>query len=422
MLLNYSVSFKAMDHYIAAHNAAQPTLRTKVRTSMIHTARELIRIYGVVLQRKDRQSPIDLKNLPSLWTNNPQLATLTQGCSRTMQRHLKRLQEAGIITHKIFHGSKRSYELLINPEIIFINREQAPEITDLSTLEDKKKTTDTQFFKNDTGTKCPGTDTRNITRNKINILKAVNKLKQQLQSPQKEITAVTGNTKEKDSLSLKVLETTGNTFAGNTQMKELEKKPDVQDAQVKELRREQTAPTVALDAPEGDEQPRHSFFAPYVIALWKLAKAELYHDVHLTTSQCEIALQLLEKWYEPVSVDRLERVHEVYCSRITLVKKYLNADLKNRYVQLPYLYFDPENPSGFAGTKKWYDRQKRQQKGRSSSRILYQQIARFKSNERYDTATAQPRLPLFRACEHQVKKLKNPELLQSFYEAVLTNS
>ncbi len=421
MLLNYSVSFKAMDHYIANYNKSQPTLATKVRISMIHTARELLRIYGVVLLRRDRKSPIDLNNLPPLWTNNPQLATLTQGCSRTMQRHLKRLLQAEIITRKVFHGSKRSYELLINPKIIFINGEQLPKTPDLSTVTDKNKNTDNQFFKNNTGTKCPHTDTRNSTRNKNNILMAVNKLQQQLASPQKEITAVTGNIKKMDSLSLHALEKTGNTFTGNTQMKDLQKKSGIQPAQMKEPEREKSF-TEAQKRDKLPEKSRSSFSAPYVAALWNLAKEELYKDVHLTKSQCQIALKLLEKWYEPVSKDRLEAVHEIYCARIALVKKYLHADLQNRYVQLPYRYFDPQNPSGFAGTKKWYQSQKQQQKKRSSSRVLFQQIERFKRNERSDTSTSQPRLPLFRSCEQQLKKLKKPELLQHFYQAVLTDA
>ena len=201
-------------------------------------------------------------------------------------------------------------------------------------------------------------------------------------------------------------------------MKESKKK---QDAQVKELGREQADLTVALDAPGGARNSRHSFYAPYLSALWKLAKAELYPQVHLTRSQCEIALKLLEKWYEPIPEDRIEKVHEVYCARIAMVKKYLNADLQNRYVQLPYLYFDPQNASGFAGTKKWYERQSMQQRKRSSSRILFQQIERFKRNERYDTAISQPRLPLFRECERRVKKLQQPELLQTFYKAIVTD-
>ena len=58
--------------------------------------------------------------IPSLKTNGELLAKFRENiCSRTSRTHIKQLMELGLITKKVFHGSKSRYELFFNTDILF---------------------------------------------------------------------------------------------------------------------------------------------------------------------------------------------------------------------------------------------------------------------------------------------------------------
>ncbi|MBW4968757.1 winged helix-turn-helix transcriptional regulator, partial [Pseudoalteromonas sp. CR1] len=75
------------------------------------TAKDIIKIYGLSLLKASNVTTLDLKNLPPLKTNNLQLAKMGNASPRTIQRHLKRLIDAGIIINKIWHGTNSGYDL-----------------------------------------------------------------------------------------------------------------------------------------------------------------------------------------------------------------------------------------------------------------------------------------------------------------------
>ena len=184
-----------------------------------------------------------------------------------------------------------------------------------------------------------------------------------------------------------------------------------------------SAGNIGIDQDKNDDcyscdTTRHAFLSKYVQELWGLAREKLYKDTWLNKRQCTIAQTLLYRWYEPVSNDKLAYVHQVYVDRIDLVYRYIEKDRLHRFVTLPYLYFDPNNPDGFAGTKSWYEAEKTYKWDLKLQRILRQQIRKFKRNEAKDTAVARPRLEVYRECEQRLGKLKVPKLLNKFYAAV----
>ncbi len=436
MLVNYSISLKALDRFVEGYNGAQITRATQIRGSMIHTAKELIRLYGVSLLKSNKIKPVTAQNIPSLRTNNIQLGKLTQMSGRTIQRHIKRLKEAGIITDKIGHGSNSSYELWINPKILWIkglkNLKNAKKKQDANKILDSEN----QYFKNSHLTKCPHTDTRNFTRNKNNILIAVDKLRRIWQEQAAADPVFNGNA-ARDSRERSLLPQTAFKFtrnatgdkAGDTQLKDHKKN----DTQLKENwraqngtenrmvdgRQTQLESSLPLDATGNNDPTRHSFLVSHAEELWKLALEKLYGDTQLTKNQHKIAIQLLLKWYSPVGNEKLKYVHQVYKERIAIVEKYIRKDPSSRFVTLPYLYFDPSNPKGFAGTKSWYEKEKAHKKKLSYQKILRDQIKKFKKNVIKDTAEGRPLLTVYRECEQRIGKLGDPELRQAFYGAVL---
>ena len=118
LVINYSISYKALDQFVEYHNDSHEALSDKIKASVLLTAKEIIRIYGAFLIKANGIMELTAENLPALKTNNSQLAGLVKVSPRTIQRHIIKLQEAGIITGKEFCGSNSGYELLINPKIL----------------------------------------------------------------------------------------------------------------------------------------------------------------------------------------------------------------------------------------------------------------------------------------------------------------
>jgi hypothetical protein len=402
-IIQYSTAFNALEGYVNQHNASTKDLSSHIRQAMILTTQEIIKIYSISLLKANSIAAIDLQNLPPLKTNNVQLAKRAKASTRTIQRHLKRLIEANIITKKIWHGSNSGYELFINPNILLIGGVKAVNKPKSELQTEKSKSTDNQFFKNSKTTTCPHTDTSNNGYIN-NIIIGVDKLKTKASS-----LPLTNGYESRNA--------TSNTFTGYTGKIDPKKNNDAGEIERKSRATDQTGAEIS-----GVDQARSASLSFYVKSFWKLARNTIYKDHYLTQSQEEMALKLLQLWYEPVSDKQLQNVHEVYVSRLGIVQKYIAKDPTKRYVQLPDKYFDPKNPSGFTGTRIWYQKQKKREYEVRLKLILQAQIRRFLNNEKKETAKQKPRLELFRSCETRISKLGQPELLNTFHASVLNHS
>ncbi|WP_281989756.1 hypothetical protein [Aquimarina aggregata] len=411
MIINYSISFEALDQFVLRFNKDQETIGTQVRQSMTATAREVIKIYGASLVKLHKVTPLDACNLPSLRTNNMQLATITRASDRTIRRHIKRLLKCGILIEKIWHGSHSSYELFINPKILWINGVGSVDKVKDKEKDSEKLKTENQGIKNNRGTKCPHSYTNKKTNKRNNRIIGVDKLQNSWDVNFDKDLNRTEKTRRKDLLK--------------------------EDARRKDAWREKTeidektaqgrqtsAENIEIGASRKGNEPfcnasRHAFLSKYVHELWGLAKEVLYKDVWLNKRQCNIALSLLYQWYEPVSEENIVHAHKIYVDRIHLVVRYINKDPEHRFVTLPYLYFDPTNEEGFKGTMPWYQADKKHKEGLKLKKILQEEIRKFKNNEKKDTAEARPRLAVYRECEQRIDKLGIPKLLSKFYAAVM---
>ena len=402
-IIQYSTAFKALDFYVSKHNSSQQDLSSHIRQAMILTAREIIKIYSLSLLKANSIKAVDFQNLPPLKTNNVQLAKRAKASTRTIQRHLKRLIEAGVIIKKIWHGSNSGYELFINPNILLIGGVKAVDKPKNDSKVNKTKVADNQFFKNNIAPICPHTDTSNNGYIN-NIIIGVDKLK-------------TTTSSLPLSSSSKSRNATSNTLTGYTGKIAPKKNNDAGEIARNKRDTEQTGGEISRA-----DLARSASLSFYVNALWKLARNTIYNTHYLTKSQEVKAKELLFKWYDPVPDKKLEIVHQVYVERLGIVQKYIAKDPKNRYVQLPDKYFNPKNTSGFSGTRAWYNQQKKRELEVQMKLVLHAQIRRFLSNEKKETAKQKPRLALFRACETRLGKLGQPQLVREFHASVLNHS
>lgn len=429
IVINYSTSFKALDNYIKNHNDSTDQLSEQVRQGAAASAKDIIRIYGLFLVKENGIKEIDTNNLPPIRTNNVQLAKMGNASPRTIQRHIIRLQEAGIITNKIWRGSKSGYDLFINPNILLARCRKTQKEVEKSLNMALKQSTDNDLLIEINTTTCRHTDSCNNSYKSNNLLKGGDNLKssEQIDTDGNDSGYKTGNKFKRSSqpkLPLGVLTgendlsgyDTGNKKTGNTGEKVAKKIKDAGE-KVRRKRAENQRPG-EVKSPELDPA-RSASLNLYVSLLWSFAKSFLYSHVYLTERQEEIGKKLLYDWYEPVSTQHLSKVHQIYIGRMGLVRKFIEKDPENRFVQLPFKYFDINNPNGFAGTKKWWKEHEKRKKEVQAKLILHAQIRRFINNQQKEASKQKPPLRLYQECETRVGKLGDPLLLEQFHAAIL---
>lgn len=427
LVVHYSSSFAALKKHILRHNSSRKKLSEHIRQSTMATARDIICIYGLFLIKVSNLHDINPEDLPPLRTNNVQLARVGNTSPRTIQRHIKRLLEAGILLGKKWHGTNSSYELFINPQVLFISRRiNAKNIQQsLETLLRENHEYDLLINEIEKHTStCPYTDTGYNGYIKNNVLKAVDKPGPMDENPALDENPQpdAGHISKRSSLPLTECSsgagyTTGHT-AGHTGEKVAQKSEEAGEKERSSGAGEKQDEESVTDT----DPARSASLQWYAYLLWTLAKNLLYKDRFLTQRQEMIAQKLLIQWYQPVQTKHLQDVHEIYVERIGLVKKYLDKDPERRYVQLPYRYFDPYNPSGFTATKKWYRIHLKRKLDVQAKLILHNQIRRFILNQQKAPDKQRSPYDLYRECEQRVGKLGDTSLLEQFYAATLNPS
>jgi len=424
LIIHYNTAYKALNAHIDVHNKRTKELKDKVRLSVVATARELIRLYGASLVKANRVEKLDLENLPSLRTNNVQLAKAGHGSGRTIQRHLLKLKKAGIITKKVWHGSNASYEVWINPDILKI-KESKPAKTPEELKEELNKIAERALEKelsSEKNTKCPHTETGN---NKNNIVIEGVKVDKSddCESGGEGMCDETIRHEPKlmdDAAGNDTGNATGNTERGNPfggkyrgTGKKMRSRLEKKGAGGRASEADQTI----VENENQLERKREIDF--HVDLLWSMAKNTLYSERYLTNGQVEKAKAHLYEWYDAVSTERLSWIHQVYTERIALAHKYVKKDPRNRFITLPATYFDLENMKGFRGTKVWWEKQTAHEREVKHKLVLHAQVRRFLNNLKKNSADRIPPLKLFRDCEARIGKLGDSSLLEAFHAQVL---
>lgn len=431
-IIHFSTVFKVLDQFVKTHNSNSDTLSNHLRQPVIATAKEIIKIYGLSLLKAHKIQPLEVGNIPPLETNSAQLAKMANVSARTIRRHIQRLLDANVLTEKVFKGRKANYELRFNSNILLISGLKPVNKDDLEEHDQKKETTDNQFFKKSLRTTCPQSNPSNNSYINNVIIAVDNKIKRSSLSltshyfsGNKTGNKFSGYVEKEGAKQINELLTQGTPGAKKNVPKSAEfceKYPaNSYDLQTNVVEKEGQSNQVRKQAKDTVSMLETSCFSSldlYVDSLWNLSKNTIYKNTFLTEHQELRAKELLWDWYAPVAEPNLAKVHNIYVQRIELVCKYLAKDPENRYVQLPDRYFDVNNKYGFTGTKAWYETHIKAKRKTRLKLILHAQIRRFVNNENKDTSKQAPRLKLFRECERRVINLKKPELTHQFYATI----
>jgi hypothetical protein len=415
IVIHYPTAFKALDNYIDEYNATVAIKTDRLRTGAVMTAKELIRIYGISLLKANGCQEIQVNKLPTLQTNNIQLAKLVKCSSRSIQRHIIKLRKAKIIIEKIFHGSNSNYEVLINPIILLIKQKLTVDKTnqDLQqALIQAKQNEAKSSVSNLQKTICPDTYSSN-TRNINNIIiRVCNSFKITTHSSLynlKSCSQMLTNENKSGNAGGYGSGNTGEIASENSKSQEKKLKEAGEIASRVDDRANKIIPS---------DTTRDNFLSMYASLLWLTTRNLLYKTADLTNRQVLIAKNLIRKLYEPVLTEKLSNTHQHYIERIILVSKYLKKD-PTRFVPLPYKYFDTNNPNGFIGTKKWHKADQTRKREVERELTLSRLIRKYQNNEKKPHPHKKQPLQLFRECENMLGKFNDPTLTERFHAAVL---
>ena len=422
----FSSTYKALDRFIDLHNANCEELTERIRGNVHHTAKEIIRVYGAQLLKSKQAAP------PNAWkplqTNNGQLATLTKTSTRTIQRHVLKLIEVGILEQKKVTG--KGYQLYVNPRLLKTStplqntggdkvRNAASPVVG---REEERETLEADLPP--TSTNCLPSYTGNSNNN---IIIAVDSGQQHTPQVLSALVTLSNNTgytltgyTEKQVGGLQnegfgKSSTQGNGFASFGQTKKEAENTPVEklvfdaEKQVHATRYDNLSPQVT---------DRSTLLHAYVSSLWTLAKNSIYKDRYLSDYQVRSAIELIADFYRPVATEKLHQVHAVYVNRMRMASQHLQRD-KSRYAQLPDRYFNTNNPAGFTGTKKWYDKAEQQRKEASLKQMVKQEVNALL--KQYEAKATESLADCYKNSLAKLEKLQRPDLVALYQESIASH-
>ncbi|MCB0653210.1 MAG: hypothetical protein KDC85_18195 [Saprospiraceae bacterium] len=302
-------------------------------------------------------------SLPTLRTNNSQLARKLGTCEKTVRNLRKRLETAKIIIKTVFHGSNSSYELTLSPAILHISKQGDSENR---ILYFSKAHAATDSFFDPTRKNLPHTVTRTVQdTNKLNKLEGVDFQ----QKPESQ--SVEGK-KDVDKLLIgsgKMPET-----VENQQLEPIQATQEPNSGYETSKNRQETAPPVAAHPPKVApntvaeavaHQPREirDKIQRHVDRLFSIALINLYDGRWLTDDEKEKGKARLAEYFAYSDPDRYTSGANEITTRIILAKRYVEKlNSKGQILwttPIPSAYFDFRMEKGFSKTKSWYKSHKK---------------------------------------------------------------
>jgi len=115
-------SKKLLDAWCAEYNKGRP-LKNQIRAFQRDLTMHMIRLFWSNFESNKKTTMFNLKRgeLPTLRTSNGALAKEFGVCRTTIKNARKRMEKAGLVVYKCWHGSSAPYELWINPLVLYFS-------------------------------------------------------------------------------------------------------------------------------------------------------------------------------------------------------------------------------------------------------------------------------------------------------------
>lgn len=246
---------------------------------------------------------------PLLKMNNQELAKEMTATDRTIRNYKKRLTTLGFIVKSIYHGSKKPYELVLNPDFFVFQKRHRDGIwiDNVQIFPPKGTSTNNQNF---TSTLLAENSAKNDESEPAHRKKAP----EQTPEPEKKATepALTSEVPEQQP------ELSNQNEKGSTQTERILKKS-------------------------------HLLFSKTRPLLWP--------GQYFSQNECNLARENIARIFR-MAPDRLERMFKIAFSRCVLAEAYWKREF-GEDIPPPGQFFDPDHPKGISVTRDWfYDEEK----------------------------------------------------------------
>lgn len=343
-IVHYTLSFQKIRHYIAAHNdhaviglskKGFPVydLKRKLRKEHRDLLFTMIRLYSKQLREYDLIHFHD--KLPPFRTNTPALAKVLCCCTRTIRNLITRLIEAKAISEKVHRGRRHNYQLVFSPDILHLCASASPKHN--KCLEREIAAIENQSFTEDIVQRLPQLDTGNLNKKNNCPVDGV-------EMPHAADRELTGNPRLQDA-----------ELAEETRLQErLADDPGTIRAVPAAIAGNRPSSGEETGARRENSKIDWSRFEDHYFRLFSLIVSQLYPKLDfLADSQAYFIKCYLAIQFSQIPPDGYEQKYQELRSRIMLAADYLKRD-HHRFIPIPQIYFNPRNPKGFEGTRKWY--------------------------------------------------------------------
>ncbi len=370
---------------------------------LVHQAKRTIYLNNKHLAETG-QNALDSTKPVSIRTTRPYLGKALGVSGATVCRHINRLEDAGVLA-KIGHGTRRPFELLINPDFLLIfdyNDEQYSPSSCF--LETENKEPQGQLRSNCTHVSCkPDPFNKIIIAVDNSTDKAKNCVPPSGDNLKEQTGANNWNTRKQENPEEKSKQ---NFESFSSQLKSpLEQKKEKSCAKKEKKGEEQTL-----------GQFRRSLAQRmYLMMVQLLFK---YHNIYPTEK--ENAICYIEQVYMSQVQDGPSGIRTLghYRWRLLKAASYItrkNYDYSNVY---PMHYLNVNNPTGFAATKAWAARAEKESRKKKIKRITDNRnlTDRKKLEKIIKKFNGHPNLSTYQTCEMYIKQ-NIPHLFAEFVAA-----
>lgn len=290
---------------------------------------------------------------PTLSTNRMRLSRALNCHHSSIYRQLNRLIESGAIETKIGHGTQRNFELILNPNLVLINDVDNPEIATTSIYLAESYATAESHLQNTLSAKSTPV---HVNRNTIsNIISTVETVNNEPQEQKNEVSTLRDEKQEHELI---------------TNTKEQFKNTGKQ------------AKTIRKSASKLEILKARYVSWFYLLVMDNLfaGRPEIY-PAELRKAKQQIATKYFEHCKQPAHFRAAAWEFE---QRVLSARRYLEnhpeTAAKFDKFSYPSAWLDPQNPNGFAGTKKWFNEQQKRSITRKRQAKFHDLIAQFAHN------------------------------------------
>ncbi len=375
---------KLREHFIAANlvlKVQRPREYRKLSLKSTHmeTMKEIIRFYAAYLHKN---KIYQLEESRRFWITNTAIAKYKLQHSTTIYRHIEVLIQAGIIQSKVFHGSNCGLEIELNRKVLAFKKQE----------ESGRLWIQQELFKEETK-------------------------KHQTENGEEE--TILATCKDNDSGDLQ--ETYNLNMSGEDVEKQETKgqKQGSRAGQYFEEKGKRTEPDTSHPGAAGNIPELAQYIDYYTSQAWQFARSVLYPKEQFSQKQEVLTLFYIRDYFALVKAESFTRSHvdklfHDFCQRILLARKYLDKS-PERFIPVPWSYFDKHFESGFKGTMHWLKKVKEK---RRQLKSYYGNLSDF--SKHYRNYLTSPTLAGYRQAEAAIKKKADPKLLEIYYTCVGT--